>query len=229
MVSLNCSLEIFSDLELEEVAAAVSDNVLGGVRFIGRDEHIFDEVPAVYTERDIFGLRITLQGYGGADGYLLEMRDRQPIDPRATADEIRDSVVNISSCISQSLQHLAGINASFKGFMRLTCNLEIISDKSLEEVAALISERIFGGVRFVGRDEHIYDQVPAIYAERDILGLRVILQGYGGVEPYILEMRPREPLDPSLSPDFIRKSVVDISGYVSRLLQGIEGVSVSFK
>lgn len=113
--------------------------------------------------------------------------------------------------------------------MRLACSLEIISDKNLEEVAVLISEKILGGVRFIGRDEHIFDEVPAVYTERDIFGLRITLQGYGGVEAYILEMRPREPLDPSLSPEFIRKSVVDISGYVSRLLQEVEGVSVSFK
>lgn len=111
--------------------------------------------------------------------------------------------------------------------MRLICDAKIVSAKSLEDVASLVSERILGGIRFIGREKNIYDEVPAIYGERPILGLRVVLQGYGGKQPYFLEMRDCRPLDPTLSPDQIRESVVDISDLVARLLEGIEGITVS--
>ena len=108
----------------------------------------------------------------------------------------------------------------------LTCNLKIISDKSLEEVAAIISERLLGGVRLVGRDEHIYDEVPAIFSAHDILGLRIILQGYGGSQGYFLEMRDRKPLNSSTASEQIRSSVVDLSPNVACLLQGIDDLRV---
>ena len=113
--------------------------------------------------------------------------------------------------------------------MRLICDIKILSDKGLEDVAALVSERILGGVRFMGRDKHICDEVPAVYTERPVLGLRIVLQGYGGKQPYFMEMRDCQPLDPTLSPDLIRRSVVDISTHVARLLHGIDDLRVSFQ
>lgn len=44
----------------------------------------------------------------------------------------------------------------------LQCIVEIRSDKTLEEVAELVSARLLGGIRFVGRDRFVYDEVPAI-------------------------------------------------------------------
>ncbi len=96
----------------------------------------------------------------------------------------------------------------------LHCDIKILSDKCLEEVAATVSSKLLGGVSFVGRAEYIHDEVPAVFAEHDILGLRVILQGCGGAQGYFLEMRGRKPLDSKSSPEDIEKSVVDISNDV---------------
>jgi hypothetical protein len=57
----------------------------------------------------------------------------------------------------------------------------------LREVAKLLSEELFAGVRFTGKDEGIWDEVTAIRLERDFLGLRVVLGG-SEVAGYTLEV-----------------------------------------
>lgn len=56
------------------------------------------------------------------------------------------------------------------------------SSQTLEEVGKLISERLFGGLKFEGKEEYIYEEIPAIYISELILGLRVILSGYSGFD-----------------------------------------------
>ena len=111
----------------------------------------------------------------------------------------------------------------------LSCGLELWSDKSLEEVAEIVSNRLFGGVRFIGKGEYIRDEVPAIYSERDILGMRIILMGGPGQEGYYLEMETRREPGVVLTAEHIRKSLVDISTLVSKLLHGAEEITVGFK
>jgi hypothetical protein len=110
--------------------------------------------------------------------------------------------------------------------IRLCCDLHIISKLDIEGVAAIISERLFGGAKFVGRERYIYDEVPAIFLEQPILGLRIVLQGFGGDDGYFLEMRDTRPLGLDLSSDEIRKSVVVLSQYVETLLEGNPELSV---
>lgn len=67
------------------------------------------------------------------------------------------------------------------------------SNQSLEEVGKLISERLFGGFQFGGKEEYIYEEIPAIYISELIIGLRVILSGYNGFdedERFVLELGP---------------------------------------
>src|SRR5438876_5199785 len=111
----------------------------------------------------------------------------------------------------------------------LSCGIELWSDKSLEEVAEIVSNRLFGGVRFIGKGEYIRDEVPAIYSERDILGMRVVLTGGPGQGGYYLEMETRRQPGVALTADQIRKSVVDLSPLVSKLLHGVDEITVSFK
>lgn len=66
------------------------------------------------------------------------------------------------------------------------------SDLSIEHVAEILSERIFGGLKFGGKEEAIYEEVPAIYIS-SLLGLRVVLSGYqghGDDEGYCLSISP---------------------------------------
>jgi hypothetical protein len=107
----------------------------------------------------------------------------------------------------------------------LACRLRLLSRMSLEELGNVVSNRVLGGVPFVGRGDYIRDEVPAVYSEFDVLGTRFILMGEPDDEGYYLEADGRS-LIANLSPAEIKKSLVDISSLVAHLLGGIEGVTV---
>jgi len=109
----------------------------------------------------------------------------------------------------------------------LICELGFLSEKGLEAVAEIISTKLIGGIPFVGKDEFIYDEVPAVYAEHDVLGLRVILQGFGGEEGYYLGMHPRDfPLE-NKPVDLKKESKVeDITQYIAFLLKDVEQIRI---
>jgi hypothetical protein len=104
----------------------------------------------------------------------------------------------------------------------LVCGLVLFSEKSLEEVAEILSAKLIAGIPFVGRDEFIYDEIPAVYAERDVLGLRIILQGFGGEDGYQLEIRPRDYPSENKPLDLTRTSRVDITDFIGFLLKDIK-------
>lgn len=108
----------------------------------------------------------------------------------------------------------------------LVCSLVFLSEKSLEEVAAIISAKLIGGIPFVGRDEHIYDEIPAVYAEHDVLGLRLILQGFGGEEGYQLEIKPRRYPLGNEPADLRQESRVDMTEYIAFLFRDVEGFDI---
>ena len=109
----------------------------------------------------------------------------------------------------------------------LTCGLSFLSEKSLEAVAEVISSKLIGGILFVGKDEFIYDQVPAVYAKHLVLGLRVILQGFGGEEGYHLEMYPRNFPSENKAVDLKQESKVeDITQYIAFLLKDVEEIRI---
>lgn len=73
------------------------------------------------------------------------------------------------------------------GYAMMKSNLKI------EEVGEILSNRLFGDLKFEGKEKNIYDEVPAMYVESDIIGLRFILSGYSGMgesERFILEISP---------------------------------------
>lgn len=105
----------------------------------------------------------------------------------------------------------------------LHCDVQIISNKPLEEIADLISERVLGGIPLGGREDYIFDEVPAVYAKLHVLGMRAVLQGDGTRHPYFFHLHDARPL-PKTSPDEIQRSAVNISPLVMELLNGIDGV-----
>lgn len=54
------------------------------------------------------------------------------------------------------------------------------TELSIEEAGELISQKLFGGLELSGLDKQIYDEVPAIYIEHEIMGLRVVSGQKGG-------------------------------------------------
>lgn len=111
--------------------------------------------------------------------------------------------------------------------MILNACLEIKAQKTLDEVAEIVSGKIFGGVRFVGKEEFIRDEIPAIYTERDILGMRIILLGNPELDGCHLQMETRRIPGIILTAEENRRLRVSISHYVADLLQGIDGLAVT--
>ncbi len=90
------------------------------------------------------------------------------------------------------------------------------SNLEIEEVGDILSQVLFGGVKLGGKDERIYDEVPAIYLSPPILGFCAFLQGYKGFgkdEGYVL----------TISPDFtvrdVKRVTVKLDSYLTMLLK----------
>lgn len=75
----------------------------------------------------------------------------------------------------------------------LTASVSMKSQFKIEELGIILSEKIFGGIPFEGLEEAIYDEIPAIFFKRRLLGFNFVLQGYDGLDNeigYILSMIP---------------------------------------
>lgn len=68
-------------------------------------------------------------------------------------------------------------------------SVDFDSPLSLEETAACLSSHIFGGIEFGGRDEYVKDEVPALIAQKPILGCHVVIYGDGDEDGYRVEMQ----------------------------------------
>jgi len=88
------------------------------------------------------------------------------------------------------------------------------STESLESVEVQISEHLFGGISFGGREESLRDEVPALRMMRDVLGLRVIVHGYAGAEGHTVEVEARPSVVKGVPPD--QREVVGLSEFVAR-------------
>jgi hypothetical protein len=100
-----------------------------------------------------------------------------------------------------------------KGSVVIKSNLEI------EELGRIISNALFSNCTFVGRDKNIYDEVPAIFIDRGLLGLNITLSGNKGITDeygYSLEVMPKN------IPENIEIEKINISSYLSLLLKQIE-------
>jgi hypothetical protein len=106
-----------------------------------------------------------------------------------------------------------------------SCRLRLLSRMSLQEVGQVVSDRVVGGIPFVGREDYIRDEVPAIYSKTEVLGMRFILMGEPDDEGFYLEADGAD-LIANLSAEQIKNALFDISPLVAHLLQGVEGVEV---
>lgn len=103
--------------------------------------------------------------------------------------------------------------------------LFIQSDLDIESLGKLISQRIVKGVPFGGLNHYIRDEIPAIYID-DILGCRLILQGFPGEEGYNLVLEERTFPHEIFKKTAQKPVEADMSGNLYHLLQDMEGLSV---
>lgn len=106
----------------------------------------------------------------------------------------------------------------------LSTRLHLRSSHSLEDTATVISHHIFGGIKFVGRNEYIYDEVPAIYGEKSVFGFRIVLQGHGGEEGYILELWSHFEARSDFSTERVETTGIRIGDYVKNLLADVKEI-----
>ena len=62
----------------------------------------------------------------------------------------------------------------FVGYVSLKSSL------SLEELAEVLSERVFSGSVFGGRELNVHDEIPAVFITKGFFGLSVTLSGFPG-------------------------------------------------
>lgn len=98
-----------------------------------------------------------------------------------------------------------------KSVPNLWGSIAFTSSMSIEEVGGLLSESIFSGLPFIGKEKNIYEEVPAIYLEDRFLGLNVILSG-GGEYNYCLEIHG------NYNPKEVKSHRVRLDDYLYHLL-----------
>jgi hypothetical protein len=55
------------------------------------------------------------------------------------------------------------------------------SDLSLEALASILSEKLFGGLVFGGRELEIHEEVPAVFIDAPLIGMKIVLDAYSGL------------------------------------------------
>ncbi|MFU1794157.1 hypothetical protein ACM1RC_09835 [Paenibacillus azoreducens] len=112
-----------------------------------------------------------------------------------------------------------------KKYPYFVCLLPIVSEEDIIGVAKIISDKLVGGIPFGGLEDYIYEEVPAVYIKESILGFELVIQGYGGEDGYVLEVRS----DPRNSePNDVREIRVDITNYIASLLEGTEKIKIVY-
>lgn len=104
----------------------------------------------------------------------------------------------------------------------LSAYVDFTSSMPLLELASFLSERLFAGIPFVGLDEGIWDEVPAVRLGEDFLRMRVELGGTPD-DGYTLQV---EPFGFPWQEEQIVVQV-DFADYLRFLLMRLEGISVN--
>ncbi|ANF95587.1 hypothetical protein [Paenibacillus bovis] len=113
-----------------------------------------------------------------------------------------------------------------KKYPYFICFVPILSDEDIMGVSKIISDKLVGGLPFGGLEDHIYEEVPAVYIKESILGFELVIQGYGGEEGYVLEVRSYSRNN-KLYDD--KEITVDITKYIASLLEGTEKIKIIYE
>lgn len=109
--------------------------------------------------------------------------------------------------------------------MRIAAMVGFRCDRNLEDAASGLSRALLGGIPFGGLDRFVRDEVPALVCSVPVLGLSIVISGYGGREGYGLELDSR----PGTRSEFrvaCAEDEVDLSGYVAALISEVPGYSI---
>ena len=96
---------------------------------------------------------------------------------------------------------------------------KIISQLGLETVADIVSKNIFGGLPFIYGEHSIWEEIPSMYIDSNMLGLLVIIGGYGGEQGYDVNVQPYGNFDRYLYSNKIKTYRVRLDLYLYHLLK----------
>ncbi|AKF92339.1 hypothetical protein [Brevibacillus laterosporus] len=113
-----------------------------------------------------------------------------------------------------------------KKYPYFICSLPIYSEEDIFSVAKIISEKLVGGIPFGGFEDYIYEEIPAVYINANILGFELVIQGYGGEDGYILEVNPHPCNE---RPGDAKRVTVEITNYIASLLEGTEKIKIAYE
>jgi hypothetical protein len=94
--------------------------------------------------------------------------------------------------------------------------IRIYASESLEEVAAILSEKLFGNVPFGDKELGIFEEVPGIRLKGNFLGLFVALHGFDG--EYTLLVQPT----PAALRGLADTRHVNLGHYIAFLVKSLE-------
>lgn len=110
----------------------------------------------------------------------------------------------------------------------LSAYVDFTDRRPLPELAAVLSQRLFAGLPFIGLQEGLWDEVPALRLAGEYLGLRVELGGEPGeTGGFTLQLEPLDFPWEELGEEETRTANVDLSAYVRRLLSAVEGLRLA--
>ncbi|GFR38657.1 hypothetical protein PRECH8_19530 [Insulibacter thermoxylanivorax] len=92
------------------------------------------------------------------------------------------------------------------------------SNLEIEEVGDILSQALFGGIKFVDKELSVYDEVPAMILSAPILGFDVTLQGckgFGEDEGYVLEIIPNAEIRD------VDRETMNLDFHLTRLLMDV--------
>jgi hypothetical protein len=98
----------------------------------------------------------------------------------------------------------------FVGYASLQSNLK------LEEVGVILSEKIFAGLKFSGKELEIHEEVPAIFIQEPVMGLKVVLDGFSGLEQ---DKYFTLSIEPWISFDEAESKTIRLNNYLIELLK----------
>lgn len=105
--------------------------------------------------------------------------------------------------------------------------VDFTSPNTLESVARELSARVFAGIPFVGLNEGLWDEVPAVRLAQRFMGLEVELGGAPGAEHgYTLQVEAPDFPWERIKRDEQPAARVDLTGHLEYLLSGIDGIMI---
>ena len=105
-------------------------------------------------------------------------------------------------------------------------NVFFRSNKNLEQVGKVLSKELFGGLPFGGRENYIRDEIPTIYIEPEIMGMKIILMGGDEDEVFNLTMDSYDHFLNHSKEEISNLSQFDLGEYLEFFLRKIQDIQV---